>query len=844
MPGDYFIPLKTAGAEINGSTSHDRTNYYEVVPRGALERALYMESDRMGYFVSALDQAVLDEQRGVVKNEKRNGASNPGSIAVSTIAKALFPEGHPYRRTVIGSMRDLNAATVDDVKDWFRRYYGPNNAYLVLAGGIDLPTAKQLVTKYFGAIPAGPVVVAPDAPVPTLTEEKRDTLTAPVTAPAIFRAWTAPGFDDDDSFALDTLSLTMADANGKLHRTLVREKKLFSQVTVNNTSYAKGGRFQISAMMMPGVDPKVASDALDREIDDYLAAGPTDEEVNRFLASFVFNTAQSYESFAVRGSRIGEAKSFYNDPSKFKHSLMVYAENTPASIKAVGNKWLKRPSYRLTLVPGPRIVPEEDVGMDEGDAGMTSTATASTTAAVKTAPAGTRGPLPAIAATSPIPFPRLQQAQLSNGITIAYAQRPDTVMTNFYLRLPNGLVDVPAGDELKYEYMCAMLRKGFSGLNENEFNNLPKLTGIDLDPACHTYDTALLVTAPPGDVGQAMDWAKQLLTEPTFNPAELARMKDRHIDGVDRSRLSASVLQSQIMQPLLNANAPELRRSLTKPGFAARIRALTMDDLIAQYRRWIRPEGATIDIVSNRPLAELMPDLERTLGSWRVPGNPPPRVLTPHQAAPQIVLVDLPSEVQASLSGGQMVSLGFSDPDEAAEMADLALGSSFTARLNMNLRESKHWSYGINGGFRPKPSGSAYIVNTKVQQDKVGPAIAEIVREVRGIISDRPITAAEFGDIRQGVLSRSATKFAPPHSILNELVNAREHDRALDYGAGFDARVRAVTLDQANAALREQLDPAKWVWTIVGNAKIIRPQLDALGIPVKVVDGTTLIPRE
>ena len=849
-PGDYFQYLKTVGASINGSTSNDRTNYYQVVPTGALERALFLESDRMGYFTETLTQAVLDEQRGVVENEKRNGASSPTSIAGDMIAKNLHPEGHPYRRTVIGSMRDLRAASLEDVKDWFKRYYGPNNAVLVLSGDVDVDTAKRLVSKYFGAIPAGPAYSPPPAPPVLLKVEKADTLTAPVTSPVLYRAWPVPGLDDKENFGLDILSMTLGNDKTGLTSSLVRDKKLFSQISIQNTTREASGQFLITALVAPGVDLKVATAALDREVASLLARGPSRQEINEFMAPYIMEGARGYEHFSVRGGAVQDATLVYNDPSRYKEALVAYTGFTQAGVRALAAKWLLRPSYRLTLIPGPRVLPDDDAGIG-GDAAGTPAEPASIAAAATPAEApaaaGTRGPIPPVAPTRTLPFPAIQQTQLSNGIKLAYAYRPDATFTTMRMRLPNGLAAVPEADAVKYGYMCSMAKMGFNGMDDRDIRRMFRLSATTLSLECGVHESSMLIDTPSNGLGRTLGWAKAMLTNPTFSGEALKDAKKRELQAIAQSRLSSYMLMRQVFEPLIDAASPTLRNSVIKPGFAAKVQAVALADLRPLFDGWFRPEGGAIDAVSNLPLAEVVSKLEATLGTWRGVGDAAPFAMptfAPKPAPAQIVLVDLPSEVQASVSGGQSVPMHYGDPNEAADLANNALGGSFNGRLNMNLRETKHWSYGVNGWFATRPSGAQYTVSARIQQDKVGPAIAEILREVRDITTDKPITRTEFADIHQNALSSAGHRFTTGSAVLNEMVEARSRKLPVDYAKGDLDRLRAITLDKANAALREQLNADKWVWTIVGNAKVIEPQLAALGLPVKVIDGSTVIPKE
>jgi zinc protease len=304
-PGDFFAPLKQVGAtDFNGTTYFDRTNYFETVPTAALERALFLESDRMGYLLGAITQGVLDEQRGVVQNEKRQGDNRPYGLMGYAVTEGLFPATHPYGHDTIGSMADLDAASLDTVKNWFSGHYGPNNAVLVLAGDIDAATARPLVEKYFGAIKPGPKSVLPAAPVVTLPAAKTVTLKDRVAATMISRNWTVPGLNDKDSASLEVAAGVLGGLDSsRLTNVLIRQEKLFTSVNADNSAFAQVGMFAVEGLVRPGVDPTVAAKRLDEVVAEFLRTGPTQDEVSRFVTTRVAGRVRGLEAVGGFGGK-------------------------------------------------------------------------------------------------------------------------------------------------------------------------------------------------------------------------------------------------------------------------------------------------------------------------------------------------------------------------------------------------------------------------------------------------------------------------------------------------------------------------------------------------------------
>ena len=358
-PGTYLGGLKTIGAtDFNGTTYFDRTNYFETVPTPALARALYMESDRMGHLLGAIDQHVLDLQRGVVQNEKRQGDNRPYGLTQYKEVEALYGPAHPYGHTTIGSMADLDRASLADVKDWFRGHYGPNNAVLVLSGDVDLATARQLVDRYFADIPAGPKSITPVAPVPTLAAPRHEVMKDRVGAALLERIWTVPGRNDPDSVALQVGAGVFGGlSSSRLDRVLIRQEKLAVEVSSTVTDFAQAGTFEIDVTVRPGVDPAVVSKRVDEILADYIRTGPTADEVDRYVTTTVAARIAGLEStggFNGKAVTLAEGALYSNDPGFYKKRLAMLAAQTPATVRTAMQKWLSRPVYALDVLQGDR----------------------------------------------------------------------------------------------------------------------------------------------------------------------------------------------------------------------------------------------------------------------------------------------------------------------------------------------------------------------------------------------------------------------------------------------------------------------------------------------------------
>src|SRR6478672_10689964 len=469
MPGDFDTYLAKIGAtDNNGSTWFDRTNYFETVPTGALERAMFMESDRMGHLLGAVTQGVLDNQRGVVQNE---------------IYGTLFPEGHPYHHTTIGSMEDLDAASLADVKQWFRDRYGPNNAVLVIAGDVTAAQAKPLVEKYFGPIPAGPVNHPAMATIPTLAKAKHVEMHDQLAFTVLQRYWAVPGILSKQLAPLDIGGSILGGlASSRLDQILVRDEKLAVQVSAGLSPLQRAGIFTIAAYVRPGVDPALVSKRLDEILADYLAKGPTQDEIQRAVMSEVSSRIRGLEQvggFNGQAVALAEGKTLAGDSSFYKRTLDQYAAVTPASVRSAMQQWLRRPVLSITLSPGKR----------EGGYAEAKSVAATTPPTPKidsTIPKPTRT-IPPLGPLQPLTWPAIEHAKLSNGIEIVYAHRNAVPLTQLALSFDAGGAADPVTQRGLGAMTLGLLEQGTTSLSAQQVAEAEERLGAEIS-ASNDYD--------------------------------------------------------------------------------------------------------------------------------------------------------------------------------------------------------------------------------------------------------------------------------------------------------------------------------------------------------------------
>ena len=833
-PGDYFTYTKQIGAtDLNGTTYFDRTNYFETVPSAAIERTLFLESDRMGYLLGAITPAVVDEQRGVVQNEKRQGDNQPFGLVEYKQIETLFPATHPYGHTTIGSMADLDSASVEDVKNWFRGHYGPNNAVLVLSGDIDTATAKTLVTKYFGGIPKGPESVLPAAKVPDLPAPKAETIKDRVSNTRIYRMWAVPGLNDPDSVALDVAAGVLGGlSSSRLDNALVRKEKLAVRVSANNESFSQVGMFSVFADVRPGVDPALVAKRLDEIIADLIANGPTADEVQRSTTSTISRTIAGLESvggFGGKAVALAEGALYSNDPGFYKKQLATLAAETPAQVKAASAKWLTRPVYALTVVPGAR------------DAYVESTPPAKVVTAAEPAVKGTRGALPAVGTISELVFPKIERARLKNGIELVYAYRNAVPITQAAIVFDAGVAaDVP-GKLGTQQLTLDMLDEGTTSRDSIAIAEAKERLGASINSGSGLDRTGVGVTTPSANLAASLELFADIVRHPKFDPAEVARLKNQQAARIASELTSPQGLAQRVLPKLVYGAASPYAKGIGS-GDAKAVAQLTRDDLIAFQQAWLRPDKAKIFVVSDRPLAEVKAMLDTRFGDWSPTGAAGTKdfsaAATP--AAPKIVLVDRPDSPQSFLIGAAPTSLVGTDDLLPLLAANDTLGGDFTARLNMDLREAKHWSYGVSGSFRRGQFQTPYIIGAGVQADKTGDSIKALQADVKAFLTTNGVTKDEFDSTVSDAIRSLPGNFETSGAVLGAMQQNDLYNRPDDYYASLPQKYRALSVVQLDAAARAAIDPAKFIWIVVGDASKVRTQLDSIGLPVEVVSAASV----
>ena len=829
--GDFFKYLQEMGAtDYNGTTFFDRTNYFQTVPTAALDTALFLESDRMGYLLGAITQAKLDNQRSVVQNEKRENDNQPGGLVFYEILANLFPEGHPYRHSTIGSMADLDAASLADVKTWFRDKYGPNNAVLVLAGDIDTATARPLVERYFGDIARGPVNVPAAADVPVLAAPKSIVMKDRVAAVSIQRYWPMPGLLDRQLVALDIAGSVLGGlASSRLDNALVRNEKIAVGVSAGNFPFQRIGIFSASATVKPGVDPALVERRLDELIAKFIAEGPTEDEVRRAATSEVAGRIRGLEQvggFGGKAVALAEGQVYADDSEFYRKTLETYATTTPAEVRAAMAQWLAKPAFSIRLEPGDRPAYEEAKA-------VTKVAAAAKDAVRVT----TQRAMPPLGSMPPLDFPDVTHATLSNGVKLHYAQRNAVPITQLSLSFNAGYAaDAPDSRGLQNLTM-SLLDEGTATRSSQQLAEEQERLGAQIGAGGSTDRSMVTLGALSANLGPSLDLLTDVVRNPAFADSELGRVRAQTLTGIAQQLKDPNGIAARALPTLLYGSAHPY--GTTAAGDPAAVTRFTRDDLVGFQQSWLRPDKLEIFVVSDRPLAEIQAQLEQRFGQWAPPAAAPGvkqfAAAPARPTSPKIYLIDRPQSPQSVIIGGQLTPVDPRSDITALTSANDVIGSGFLARINMNLRETKGWSYGVRGNVQINENAVPYVVTAPVQADRTADSIRELASDFSAYLGAKGTTEEELKRVSANNIQQLPGRFETSAAVLAGMQTNALLGRPDNYYELLADRYRGHTRASLDAAVRAAVAPRGFVWVVVGDAAKIRLQLDRLGMPIEVI---------
>jgi len=844
---NFDIPLEAAGSTgTNGSTSYDRTNYVETVPTGALDLALMMESDRMGYLLGAVNQEKLDNQRMVVQNEKRQGDNNPYGLTRYIMSEGLLPVGHPYRHSVIGSMADLSAASLEDVQSWFRDNYGPNNVVLALTGDIDVATARPKVERWFGQIARGPDVVQRDAGPVTLAEPAYREITDQVPLTRIIQAWTGPGITHPDAVPLQVgMQILGGLSSSRLDNAMVRGEESATSVAAYVQQNEQLSIINAIVNVKDGITREQAQMQLEAEIDRLLSDGPTKDEINRAVtqnAARAIGSQQRVGGFAGKGRILAEGLLYTGDASQYRKELDQMTALTPESIRAAMERWLSRPEYTLVTVPGERTLDGGELG-GWGDENLYPAPEPDTGSAAAVARTGPERALPTPEPVGTLAFADVERATLSNGIPVVLARRTAVPQVSLSMVFDAGLVVDPIGKAGVHQTMIDVLTEGTKNRSALDIAIEEETLGASIDAGAGAETSVVSLTSLSANLRPSLDLMADIIRNPAFADEAVDRVREQRLASISQQLANPGGLAARAFAPLVyGAEHPYAYASTN--GDAQVVSALTPSDLTAEHAAWIRPDTATIIAVGDVQMEELIAALEASFGDW----TPPAASLqgknidkaTPAPAT-RLVVVNRPNSPSSFLTLGRLTPIeGNQEGIEAIELANEVMGNGFLSRLNNDLRETRGWTYGIRSSLPVARGPRRLQVSTQVQADRTADSIRVILNQMVAFPAERPVDATEFQRVTDGNIRNLPNRYETNGQVLGALLGNQFIDRDLRYQATLPDIYRSITIHEINEAAAQYLQPDNFVIVVVGDRKTIDPQLKTLDMPIEYVDADDL----
>jgi len=829
--GDYLTPLLLAGArDANASTLADYTEYHQTVPTNAIDLALWLESDRMAYLAGGLSQASLDEQRAVIRNEALQSPSR-ASLSERRFQHDFYPAGHPYTRPVIGTMADIDAATLDEVKDWYRTWYGAGNAILVLSGDIDVATARDKATRYFADVPQGPVLPRPATMPPGTATTRHVVFNDTVPAPVITRVWPVDPAAARDMTLLQMVEQTMkVPGPASLQSALVGEGKPASSLTTAMDQQQLSTTFSVSIAVRPGVPVSEAEAALDGALARYLARGPDQARLSAIAGMTDQALLRQMQDNAAVGMQMGLGELYLGDPASLLRQRDWTAGATSLQLRQVATRWLSQPYYQQTILPGtPEPLPPA-----RADAHSAVVVPPPPPAPLLT-PMVDRSRLPEPGPfKDAVQFPAITRTVLANGLTLIVAERHDVPIVEAYLQFPTGTLA-----DLRYvpgtvNQAFALMTAGTVHMDEAALSAARERVGMTIGGGRSARTGSFSWSTLTRNASAGFALAADMLRHPAYPQA---RIDAYNVAAAGRRGTYDGAPQNAAQAVLLNAlwgDRPNGR--LFGPDATRPVTRAMMNDF---HRRELGADGATLVMMGDITPVQARRLAERHFRDWRRT-HPAPTVIDtpPPVTGGRVILIDAPGSAQSVVTVGQLVPPYSPDRRAAEIVAEMTLAGDFDSRINRNLRGDKRWTYGFQGGIGDAPTGlRLFSASGSIETVHTAAAMREIQGEMTAIVATRPIDADELDGHRAAAIRTIPLALGSDAAVMQAIVRANDRGRPLDDARRAGDRLAAVTLEQVNRVARETYRPAELTWVVVGDLATIERDVRALNLgPVEVRD--------
>jgi zinc protease len=839
----FFKLIQGAGGSLNGSTSQDRTNYYEVVPKNALELVLWMESDRMGYLTNTVTKSALANQQNVVQNEKRESVDNAAYGHNSAlIARTVYPEGHPYSWTVIGEMEDLTNASIEDVKAFHAKYYIPGNATLVVSGDISKEEVKVLVEKYFGEIAAGekPAKRSP-MPVSIAQTTKLYHEDNFARAPMFTMVFAGAERYSKDSYALNFLAdILSATKKSPLYTVLVKDKKLTSRASARNGSQELAGTFSFSVTANPGVSLAEVETSIFEALEKFEKDGFSDTELDRIKAGYETRFVSMFASVQGKAFQLAEYNIYTGNPEYYKTDLEAIRSVTAADIKEAYNKYIKGKNYVATsFVPKGQtnLIADNSVKAEIEEEDVTQASEVVVAAieeepVVKTPTSFDRSVQPAIGPDPEVTIPPVWTASMENGMRIFGIEHNELPLVQYQIVIEGGQM---ADDVLKpgvANLVATLMNEGTKNKTPEELEEAIALLGASISISAGSEDISVRVSSLVSKFEETLALVDEMLLEPRWDEEQFLLAKDRIINGLKRNRANPDYLASSTLSKLIYGDNHIF--AYDQQGTEESVAAITIDDLKNYYNSYFSPSTARFIVAGDINQERVTAGLASLTSHWAkkdVVFPALPEVVAPDKS--MIYFVDVPGAKQSVISIGAP-SIPRSHPDFfGATVANYKLGGSFNGVFNMILREEKGFTYGARSSFSGMKNFGAFTASSRVitkgTLESVNIFKNEMIRYRQGV------TQEDIDFTRDALMKSNALRFETLGSLVGMLNTMSLYDLPADYIKQEEAFVKALTVENHQELSSKYIDPMRMYYIVVGDAATQLNDMTKVGFGIPVL---------
>ncbi len=829
--------VQSAGAtDVNGTTSFDRTNYFETMPSNQLELALWLESDRMGFLMEGLDREKLTNQRDVVRNERRQGEGRPYYVADEAVFHLLFPKGHPYYGAVIGSHEDIESARIADVRDFHQEFYTPNNATIVIAGDFEAKKLHELLLKYFGPIPHGPNVEPVTAPTPPIRSQRRATVTDTVQLPQLKVAWLTPAAFTPDSYSVRSALFALGGAKvSRLDEALVYKSQTAQSVSCDEESLKLTGIVSCDITAKPGVKLEDLEAAFWKEVATLQQGGPTADEVESSKALNLtgkISGLQRLGGFGGVADTLNQYNQYTGDPGFLPKDVAMTEAVTAASAKAAAVKYFTKDSAVVVYcVPGKKVlddVPRSPADTD-ADVKITNPYTPEFEAAQqwrKDKPAA--GPAPVLHLPIPIEF------KLDNGLTVLLVENHALPVLTAQLVSRAGSENSEAGKSGLATLTASIMTDATESRNLEKLASDQEKIGTTVTALAGMDSSALYMSLLTTHAEAGMDLLADIAQHPAFHTEDVERDRKRRLVQIAQESDNVGSMALRVGPKLIFGDQPY---GLTSGGTTESITSLTSADIVNFYKSHYGPKDSALVLAGDVSRGDAEKLATQYFGKWtastaglaEIPPSPAPQPT-------HIVIVDKPGAPQTALYAFGL-GVSQSSPDsQALDVLNYTLGGSFGSRINMNLREQHGYTYGARSGFTQYREGGQFYSGALVRTDVTAPAAKEMMAEIRNF-PQKPSTEEELTAAKEALVRSLPGKFETTTAVANAINSIYIYNRPLDYYAKLPEKYQAISADDIARVAKAYIHPDQLVIVTAGDRTKIEAGLKDAGLgPVEVRD--------